>query len=172
VRKEKRFVSARNVDSERSGEGSSGIPSQDSQDLSAAESAASFITEKSSESHSVDVTNKGMVNRYLRVFHHVSHFRHTTGLHLGHTCPSRHLKVSISEDTCEDPCVALRTTETQGIRTASKFLRPFEGHSESAFCSFVTKVAQLIFLQTLQIALTIIEETLSVGDLVLLFFCL
>jgi hypothetical protein len=32
MRKEKRYVSARNVDSERSGEGSSGIPSQDNQD--------------------------------------------------------------------------------------------------------------------------------------------
>jgi hypothetical protein len=74
MRKEKRFVSARNVDSERSGEGSSGIPSQDSQDLSTAAAAASLITEKSSEPHSVDVTSKGMVNRYLRVFHHVSHF--------------------------------------------------------------------------------------------------
>jgi hypothetical protein len=50
------------------------IPSQDSQDLSAAAAAASLITEKSSEPLSVDVTNKGMVSRYLRVFHHVSHF--------------------------------------------------------------------------------------------------
>ena len=74
MRKEKRFVSARNVDSERRGEGSSGIPSQDSQDLSAAAAATALITEKSSEPQSVDVTNKGMVNRYLRVFDHVSHF--------------------------------------------------------------------------------------------------
>ncbi len=49
MRKEKRFVSARNVDSERSGEWSSGIPSQDNQDLSAAAAATSLITEKSSE---------------------------------------------------------------------------------------------------------------------------
>ncbi len=73
-RKEKRYVITRNVDSERSGEGSSGVPSQDSQDLSAAAAATGLITEKSSESQSVDVTNKGMVNRYLRVFDHVSHF--------------------------------------------------------------------------------------------------
>ena len=73
-KKEKRFVNARNVDSDRSGGGSSGIPSQDSQNLSAAAVAADLITEKSSEPQSVDVTNKGMVNRYLRVFHHVSHF--------------------------------------------------------------------------------------------------
>ena len=65
------------MDSERSGEGSSGIPSQDSQDLSAAAAGTALITlitEKSSEPQSVDVTNKGMVNRYLRVFDHVSHF--------------------------------------------------------------------------------------------------
>ena len=62
------------MDSERSGEGSPGIPSQDSQDLSAAATASSLITEKSSEPQSVDVTNKGMVNRYLRVFHPVLHF--------------------------------------------------------------------------------------------------
>jgi hypothetical protein len=59
---------------ESSGEGSSGIPSQDSQDLSADASAASLITEKSGETKSVHVTNKGMFNRYLRVFHHLSHF--------------------------------------------------------------------------------------------------
>jgi hypothetical protein len=41
---------------------------------SADAAAGALITEKSSESQSVDVTNKGMVNRYLRVFHHVSHF--------------------------------------------------------------------------------------------------
>ena len=64
----------RNVDFERSGEGSSGIPSQDSQDLSTTTVGAVLITEKSIESQSVDVTNKGVVNRYLRVFHHVSHF--------------------------------------------------------------------------------------------------
>ena len=62
------------MDSERSGEGSSGIPSQDRQDLSAAAAATALITEKSSDAQSVDVTNKGMVNRYLKVFNHVSHF--------------------------------------------------------------------------------------------------
>ena len=54
-------MNPRNVDSERSGEGSSGIPSQDSQDLSAAAAATALITEKSSDAQSVDVTNKGMV---------------------------------------------------------------------------------------------------------------
>jgi hypothetical protein len=45
MRKEKRYVSARNVDSERSGEGSSGIPSQDNQDLSAAVSVTLFTVD-------------------------------------------------------------------------------------------------------------------------------
>ncbi len=66
MKKTKRFVSARNVDSERSGEGSSWNPSQDSQDLSVVAVAAPLITEKSSETQSVDVTNKDTVNRYLR----------------------------------------------------------------------------------------------------------
>jgi hypothetical protein len=60
----------------------------------------------------------------------------------------------------------VRSTETQRIRTASKFLGPSAGHSESAFCSSVTKVAQFIFLQTSQIALTIDAETLSLSIIV------
>jgi hypothetical protein len=88
----KRFVSASNVDSERSGEGSSGIPSQDRKDLSAAAVAASLITEKSSEPQSEHVTNKGIVNRYLRVFHHVFHTSCTQQDFTSDIHPSRHLK--------------------------------------------------------------------------------
>jgi hypothetical protein len=47
MKKRKRLVSGRNVDSERSGEGSSGIPSQDNQDLSTAADAGVLIMEKS-----------------------------------------------------------------------------------------------------------------------------
>ena len=56
---------------ERRGEGSSGSQSQEGQELTDAAAAAPLTTQKSSESHIVDVTNKSMVNRYLRVFHHV-----------------------------------------------------------------------------------------------------
>jgi hypothetical protein len=35
---------------------------------------APLTTQKSSESHIVDVTNKSMFNRYLRVFHPVLNF--------------------------------------------------------------------------------------------------
>ncbi len=63
-----------NKDSEISGEGNSGIQSQESQDLIVVTSGTSLITQKSSETHCVNVTNVDMVNRYLKVFHHVSHF--------------------------------------------------------------------------------------------------
>ena len=43
------------------------------------------------EDQSVDVTNKGMVNRYLRVFTMFYATWCATGLHLRHTCPSRYL---------------------------------------------------------------------------------
>ena len=71
--KTKRFVSAQKWGFERRGEGSSGIHSQEGQELTTAvaAAAASLITQTSSESQIVDVTNKGIVNRYLRVFHHV-----------------------------------------------------------------------------------------------------
>jgi hypothetical protein len=57
----------------------------------------------------------------------------------------------------------VRSTETQRIRTGTKFARPSAGHSERAFCSSVTKTAQLIFLETSHIALTIDEETLCLS---------
>ena len=44
------------------------IQSQEGQELFAAAVVASHITENSSEHHILDVTNKVMVNRYLRVF--------------------------------------------------------------------------------------------------------
>ena len=47
---------------------------QEDQELIAAAAAASLLPQKSSESQIVDVTNKVMINRYLRVFHHVYHF--------------------------------------------------------------------------------------------------
>jgi hypothetical protein len=56
-----------------------------------------------------------------------------------------------------------RSTETQRIRAATKFVGPSGGHSESAFCSSVTKAAQLIFLQPQRIALTITTETLCLS---------
>ena len=71
MKKRQRFVIDQKWGFERRGEGSSGIQSQEDQELTAAAAAASLITQKSSESQIVDVTNKGMVNRYLRVFHHV-----------------------------------------------------------------------------------------------------
>ena len=57
----------------------------------------------------------------------------------------------------------MRSTETQRIRTGTKFARSSSGHSERAFCSSVTKTTQLIFLETSHIALTIDEETLCLS---------
>jgi hypothetical protein len=44
------------------------IQSQEGQELVAGAAAASLITENNSEYQILDVTNKVMVNRYLRVF--------------------------------------------------------------------------------------------------------
>jgi hypothetical protein len=63
-------------------------------------------SEKRSEYQIVDVTNKGMVNHYLRVLTMFYTSWCTTGLHLGHTCSSSYLNSQISEDTCEDACAA------------------------------------------------------------------
>ncbi len=62
--------------------------------------------------------------------------------------------------------VCLRHTERRGIRTATKFAGPSPGHSESVFCSSVTKVTELMLLQTSHSPLTITVETLcpSIAD--------
>ncbi len=70
MKKTKRFGSAQKWEFERRGEGSSGSQSQEDQELTAAAVAACLITQKSSEHQIVNVANKGMVKRYLRVFHH------------------------------------------------------------------------------------------------------
>ena len=72
--KNKKLVSVQKWGFERSGEGSYGIQSQEGQELTDVAAAAPLTTQKSSESQIVDVTNKSMVNRYLRVFHPVLHF--------------------------------------------------------------------------------------------------
>ena len=72
----------------------------------------------------------------------------TTGLHVGHACPSRHVNMQISEDTCEDAFAPQKHMEFE--RQAS-----FSDLSQDTVRTSVTKVAQLIFLQTLQVALSI-----------------
>ena len=57
----------------------------------------------------------------------------------------------------------MRITETQRIRTVTKFVRPPPGHCESALRSSVTKTAQLIVLQPLRMTLTITDETLALS---------
>ena len=135
-KKTKRFGIDQKWGFERRGEGSSGIQSQEGQELTAV--ASSLITQKSSETHIVNVTNKDMVNRYLTDFTIFSTSWFTTGLYFWRTCPSRH-------------------------RTANKFLGSSGGHIESVLCSSVRKLPWLIFLQTLQLTLTIDTETLSLS---------
>ncbi len=55
----------------------------------------------SSESRSVDLTSIGIGNHYLRDVDHLPTVFRDTGPHLRHACPTRHLKVQNSEDTCE-----------------------------------------------------------------------
>jgi hypothetical protein len=57
----------------------------------------------------------------------------------------------------------VRNTDTQRIRTATKFVRSSAGHSESALRSSVTKTAQLIVLQPSRSALTMPGETLALS---------
>jgi hypothetical protein len=57
----------------------------------------------------------------------------------------------------------VRNTETQRIRTATKFVRSSVGHSESALRSSVTKTSQLIVLQPSRSALTMTGETLALS---------
>jgi hypothetical protein len=71
MKKTNRFVIPQKWGFEGRGQGSSGIQSQEVQELTATTVSVSLITEKSCEYQIVDVTNKSMVNRYFRVFHHV-----------------------------------------------------------------------------------------------------
>ncbi len=57
----------------------------------------------------------------------------------------------------------MRNTDTQRIRTATKFVRSSAGHSESAIRSSVTKTGQLIVLQPSRSALTMPAETFSLS---------
>jgi hypothetical protein len=54
-------------------------------------------------------------------------------------------------------------TERQRIRTVTKFVSPSVGHSESVFCSSVTKVVELLLHQTSHSPLTITTETLRLS---------
>ena len=81
------------------------------QDFSAVATEAPLITYKSSECRSVDLANNGMGNHYLRDVDHGSTVLLVTGQHLSQTCPTRHLKVQIYEDTCEVACAAQKDNE-------------------------------------------------------------
>jgi hypothetical protein len=68
-----------------------------------------------------------------------------TGPHLWHTCPTRHVKVHSSRDTCESTCTGKRHNEFERQPT---FLRRSGGPSEDALHSSVTNAADFRVLQT------------------------
>jgi hypothetical protein len=105
---------------ERSGKRSSGIQSQQYQELSAAAAATTLITLKSSETQSVDLTDKVRVNHYLR------HFERRSALHgLNRTGSFRYMSDETSKGAQLQGYMleCVRRTETQRIRTATNFLR-------------------------------------------------
>ncbi len=131
------------------------LHSQEDQDFSVVETASRQITEKSNQSRNLDLTNNGMDNHYLTDVDHGSH------------CLTRHRTTSLtymSDQTSEGTEFReymwgyLLRTERRGIRTATKFVGPSPGHSGRKFCSSVTKVTELMFLQTSHSPLTITGE--------------
>jgi hypothetical protein len=98
-----------------------------SQDFSANAAAGHLITHKSSESRSVDLTNNGMVNHYLRDVDHGSHclphHRFSCFTYMSdYTTEGAELRGYMSDCLCR--------TERQRIRTATKFTGRSADHSE------------------------------------------
>ena len=102
----------------RRGDWISQLHTQKGQDFRTSAAAAQLITHKSSESRTVDLTNNGMGNHYLRDVDHGSTVLRDTGHHLSQTCPTRHLKVKIYEDTCEVPCTTQKDNEFERQQTS------------------------------------------------------
>ena len=133
---------------------------QEGQDFRTATAAAHLITYKSSESRSVDLANNCMGNHYLR---HVDHGSHCLTLH--RTVSFGYMSDWTSEgvELRRYVWVSIRRKEKPRIRTATKFAVSSAGHSESAYCSSVTKVAAFMVLQTSHSSLTITTENLCLS---------
>ncbi len=157
MEKTKNLWELRNGELERSGKRSSGIQSQEYQELSANAAAAPLITLKRSETQSVDLTDKVRANHYLR------HFECRSALHdMNRTGSFRYM----SDETSKGEqfqgymleCVC--RTETQRIRTATNFLRRSPVPIEDVFSSSVTNVGDSRVLQTSHGPLKIVGKTL------------
>ena len=158
MEKTKSFLRARNGELERSGKRSCGIQSQEYQELSAAAAAEPLITLKSSETQSVDLTDKVRANHYLR------HFERRSALHgMNRTGSFRYMSDETSEGAQLQGYMleCVRRTETHRIRTATNFLRRSAVPSEDVFSSSVTNVADSRVLQTSHGPLKIVGKTLS-----------
>ena len=66
VKKQKDFWACRNGQTERSGSESRRIQSQEGQELGSPSAAPTLISQTSGVTHSVDLTNQGLGNHYLR----------------------------------------------------------------------------------------------------------
>ncbi len=110
-KKTKNFWACRNGETERSGSESCRIQSQDGQELGSPTAATTHIAQTIGVTQSVDLTNKGMGNHYLRDVHGCHTAVCVRGQYLWHTSPTRHLKVQNSEDTYEDVCSTQKHNE-------------------------------------------------------------
>ena len=136
-KKQKAFGACRNGQTESSGSESCRIQSQDGQELGSPAAATTHIAQTSGVTQSVDLTNKGMGDHYLRDVHGFRTALCERGPYLWHTSPTRHLKVQNFEDTYEDVCAAQKHNEFERQPSLSgllqdtvraHFVRPLRRH--------------------------------------------
>ena len=108
---------------ESSGKGSCGIQRPEYQELRAATAAAPFITQKRSETQNVilQIRLGEMITWDMLTI--VTNILGSTGPDLWNTCPTRHLKVQISRDTCVGACAAKKHDEFERQTTLSGLLQ-------------------------------------------------
>jgi hypothetical protein len=137
---------------ERSGLESCRIQSQEDQELGSPEAATTYIPQTSGVTQSVDLTNKGMGNHYLRDVHVFLSAVCARGPYLWHISPTRHLKVQNFEDTYEDVCAAQTHNEFERQPSLSGLLQ------DTVKVHFVRPLRR-----PLRMTLTITDETLALS---------
>ena len=115
VKKTKSIRACRNGQTGRSWSESCRIQSQDGQELGIPATTTTHIAQTSGVTQSVDLTNKGMGNHYLRDVHGFRTAVCARGPYLWHTSPTRHLKVQNFEDTYEDMCAVLDNSDLNQV---------------------------------------------------------
>ena len=122
-KKQKAFETCRNGDPERSGLESCRIQSQEGQELGSPAAATTHIPQTSGVTQTVDLTNKGMGNHYLRDVHGFRTAVCARGPYLWHTSPTRHPTVQNFADTYEDVCAAQTHNEFERQPSLSGLLQ-------------------------------------------------